>query len=341
MPPVSRGPISRRRSRTPDGRSGRRTLRLRSPGLSRSLRERLGDRPASRCGRSQRGAPDREGARRRGSRRAMRPRPNPRRHGELSRRGDRADLFTLNPERVVLGTIAVGRASFCWGRYARTSRSESGRSFSKDSTFGRRSSARSSATTRRARWPTRSCVHHLDRAFRRRTASGTVWRVRLRRAFSGRHESRMLSTMEIATQQYRGPDRRQHPTRLRLHGRRRTFRRDGEGVNQVVDQATGWVLTMVISSSWHPAFDALCTAVHIQRGRHGGESVHGVRARIGNRLLRGREDGAHLARSRLFFPSITGFDSACGAFNFLSLMYALLLVYQAALLKATAPIAAG
>ena len=85
----------------------------------------------------------------------------------------------------------------------------------------------------------------------------------------------------MATQQLTSPlerrmvhDRRVHPASswrvLRLYGRRRGFRRAGEGHQGFVDCPTPYVVGLVLWIIMGSALDALCTLVYVSNG--GGEA---------------------------------------------------------------------
>jgi hypothetical protein len=69
-------------------------------------------------------------------------------------------------------------------------------------------------------------------------------------------------------------DRRVRPASgwrvLRLCGRRRGFRRAGEGYHEFVDCPTPYVVGLVLWITMGSALDALCTLVHVSNG--GGEA---------------------------------------------------------------------
>ncbi len=77
-------------------------------------------------------------------------------------------------------------------------------------------------------------------------------------------------TMEAQLDRRQLPDRRQHPTSLwqamRWRGRRRGFRRAGEGMNAYVDcvapRGVALVLMVLIAST----LDAWLTIAHLQQG---------------------------------------------------------------------------
>jgi hypothetical protein len=66
------------------------------------------------------------------------------------------------------------------------------------------------------------------------------------------------------------PDRRRHPTTcwgaLRLHGRRKAFRRAGEASHAYADCASRRAVVLLFFVLGASALDALCTLLFLQRG---------------------------------------------------------------------------
>lgn len=78
------------------------------------------------------------------------------------------------------------------------------------------------------------------------------------------------SSSSAVTEKRAGPDRRRKPTTLfgalTSHGRRRGFRRAGEGKNAYVDCASGQVVLWALSVLLLSATDALLTLFHVRAG---------------------------------------------------------------------------
>lgn len=71
-----------------------------------------------------------------------------------------------------------------------------------------------------------------------------------------------------------GGDRRARPTSFwsifRVHGRRRSFRRNHEALNQFIDCPSSSIITLALWVSFASALDALLTLIYISNG--GGEA---------------------------------------------------------------------
>lgn len=89
----------------------------------------------------------------------------------------------------------------------------------------------------------------------------------------------------------RGSDRRVRPTSywsvFRLRGRRKGFRRAGEGYHRFVDCPTPYVVSLVLWIIAGSAFDALFTLVHVSNGGGEANPVMAFAMAYGNALFVG------------------------------------------------------